>query len=83
MAHAACTLHRTIIYVDPNPLLAYTACRLIPLNKCPGVLPIGIVEVGRRIIEKALVKTTRLELQNTAGPFVLAKWLDVRRLYMQ
>ena len=26
-------------YVDPSSLMAYTSCRLIPLDKCPGVRP--------------------------------------------
>ena len=50
-------------YVDPTPLLAYTACRLIPLNKCPGVRPIGIGEV--------VMRTTRQDLQNAVGPLQL------------
>ena len=31
--------------VDPKGLFAFVACRLIPLNKNPGVRPIGIGEV--------------------------------------
>ena len=42
--------------VDPDGVLAYIACRLIPLNKNPGVRPIGIGEVPRRIIGKAILK---------------------------
>ena len=29
-------------YVDPSSLMAYTSCRLVPLDKCPGVRPVGI-----------------------------------------
>ena len=35
-------------------LEAYTACRLIPLDENPGVKPIGVGEVLRRIIGKAI-----------------------------
>ena len=34
-------------YLDPNALEAFVACRLIPLDKNPGVRPIGISEVTR------------------------------------
>ena len=44
-------------YVDPEGLAAFVACRLIPLDKCPGVRPIGVGEVPRRIIAKAILKT--------------------------
>ena len=37
-------------YIDPTCLDAYTASRLIPLDKCPGVRPIGVGEVVRRIV---------------------------------
>ena len=32
-------------YVDPAGLTVFTACRLIALDKCPGVWPIGVGEV--------------------------------------
>ena len=38
-----CTLH-----VDPMGLRAFVACRLIALDKCPGVRPIGLVKVHDR-----------------------------------
>ena len=34
-------------YVDPEPLKTLTACRLVALDKCPGVRPIGIGEVAQ------------------------------------
>ena len=42
-------------YVDPNGLGSFTACRLIALDKMPGVRPIGIGEVSRRIVSKAII----------------------------
>ena len=41
--------HATL-YVDPSGLSALVACRLIALDKCPGVRPIGIGETARCII---------------------------------
>ena len=42
-------------YVDTSGLTAFTACRLVALDKCPGVRPIGIGEVLRRIVGKAIL----------------------------
>ena len=58
-ALAACARRICTTYVDPSSLLPYTACRLIPLDKCSGVCPIGIGEIVRRIIGKAIMKTTK------------------------
>ena len=43
-------------YVDPSGLQAFLVCRLIPLDKRPGVRPIGICEVLRRIIGEAVME---------------------------
>lgn len=55
-------------YVDPSGLRPFVASRLIALDKCPGVRPIGIGEVARRIIGKAIVKTISSEIQEATGP---------------
>ena len=47
---AKCARRLATMFVDPISLEAYTACRLIPLDKNPGVRPIGIGEVLRRIL---------------------------------
>ena len=43
-------------HVDPSHLSSFTACRLIALDKNPGVCPFGIGEVLRRIVGKLVVK---------------------------
>ena len=57
--------------IHPNDLSAFVGCRLIPLNKHPGVRPIGIGEVPRRIIAKAVLSLFRLDIQQAAGPLQL------------
>ena len=63
-------------YIDPAGLMSYTACRLIPLNKCPGVRPIGIDEVLRRIIGKAIMRTIKQDLQAAVGSLQLCAGQD-------
>ena len=41
--------------IDPNTVDALIACNLIPLNKNPGVRPIGVGETLRRIMGKTTV----------------------------
>jgi hypothetical protein len=53
--------------VDPLGLHAFTACRLAPLNKNPGVCPIGIAETLRRITAKAILAIVKQDVQTTAG----------------
>ena len=53
--------------VDPNGLAAYTACRLIALNKNPGVRPIGVGEAARRIIGKAILKVIKPDVLKVTG----------------
>ena len=42
-------------FVDPEIVLPLVSCRLIALDKNPGVRPIGVGEVVRRIISKAVL----------------------------
>ena len=43
------------------------ACRLIPLDKNSGLRPIGIGEVLRRIIGKAVTSVLKTKMQDAAG----------------
>ena len=53
-------------YVDPAGLSSFTACRLIALDKMPGVRPIGIGEVPRRIVSKAILSVIQDEIKEIA-----------------
>ena len=58
-------------YVDPSGLSAFVACRLIALDKCPGVRPIGIGETARRLIGRAIARVLNNDIQAAAGPLQL------------
>ena len=62
LCHALALVARRLCcsYVDPNGLVAFVSCRLIGLDKDPGVRPIGIGETCRRIISKAILSVTHL-----------------------
>ena len=47
---------------------AYLACRLVPLDKSPGLRPIGIGEVLRRIVGKVFMSVVKDDFQEVAGP---------------
>ena len=55
-------------YLDPNTLESFVACRLIPLDKNPGVRPIGIGEVTRRTVGKCISWVLCKDIQQAAGP---------------
>ena len=54
-------------FVDPMCLTAFTACRLVALDKHPGVRPVGIGEVLRRIIGKAILAVVGQDVQQVTG----------------
>lgn len=54
-------------YVHPLGISSLTACRLIALDKCPGVRPIGVGETLRRLISKAILRVTRDVIQKAVG----------------
>ena len=62
MARRLCTE-----YVDPEGLSSFTACRLIALDKNPGVQPIGIGETVRRTIGKAVLGILKEDVQRATG----------------
>ncbi len=49
---------------------------MIPLEKCPGIRPIGVGETYRRIIEKALIKYLKDDIQQAAGSVQLCAGQD-------
>eukprot|EP00731_Ephydatia_muelleri_P026168 Em0018g268a len=59
--------------VDPCGLAPFLACRLIALDKNTGVRPIGICEVTRRIISKAVLSILRVDIQEAAGSIKLSQ----------
>ena len=58
-------------FVDPQSLAPFLLCRLIALDKNPGVRPIGIGEVADRIVAKAVLTVLRTDIQEAAGSLQL------------
>ena len=61
-AHRMCTT-----MVDPACLAPLLSSRLIALDKCPGVRPIGIGDTARCIIAKAILSITKQDIQEAVG----------------
>lgn len=62
----------------PNGLEAFMACRLIALDKCPGVRPIGIGENLQCIIGKAVSTILKADIQDAVGPIQLCSSYERR-----
>ena len=58
-----CTSQAPAIGLD-----AFPACRLVPLNKNPGVRPIAIGEAIRRIVATASLRVVLKDVMLSAGP---------------
>ena len=58
-------------FVYPNSLSALVACRLIPLDKCPGVRPMGVGEVPRQIIAKSVLCIIGRDIVKSVDPLQL------------
>ena len=58
-------------YVDPQPLACLLANRGVAIDKCPGLRPVGVGEMLRRIIGKAIMNVTRMDVQKACGPLQL------------
>ena len=57
--------------VDPSALEGLVACRLIPLNKNPGVRPIGVGEMLHRLVAKSVLSVVRGEITEVSGAMEL------------
>ena len=58
-------------FVHPDSIAPFVACRLIALNKNPGVRPIGIGDTARRIIAKSILMVIKGDIQDAAGTLQL------------
>ena len=54
--------------IEPSFMEAFTAARLIPLDKSPGVRPIAVGEVFRRIIGRAIMKVIESDVRAATAP---------------
>ena len=54
--------------VDLASLSAFTACRLIALDKHPGVRPTGVGEVFQRLLSRAVLCVIRNDVLQAASP---------------
>ena len=55
-------------FLDPDTLQPFIACRLVPLDKKPGVRPVGIGEVLRRIVGKAVMRIVQRDMVSATAP---------------
>ncbi len=62
--------------INPTYLKEILASRLIPLDKCPGVRPIGIGEVLRRIMTKAAISVIRNDIMYACGTLQTCSGID-------
>ena len=69
LCHSLASVARRIStsFVDPDTSQPLLNCRLIALDKNPGVRPIGIGETSRRIIAKAVLQVVKQDVLDAAG----------------
>ena len=72
----AATIRLASEEIDEKSMEGFVASRLVALDKDPGVRPIGIGEVFRRIIGKAIARATRTEIREAAGALQVCAGLE-------
>ena len=70
------TRHLCTSYVDPVGITALVAGQLIALDKCPGARSIGVGEVIRRVICKAVLSILKFDILEAAGSLQLCAGQD-------
>ena len=75
LCHAIAVFSRRLAseLIDPHNIDSLVNSKLIPLDKNPGTRPIGIGEVLRRIIGKAVTFLTKTDVIKSVGPLQLTK----------
>ena len=63
-------------FIDPTSMETFVACRLVPLNKNPGVRPIGICECLRRIVGRAVLSVVGPYVREVIGALQLCAGQD-------
>lgn len=63
-------------YVPWTQIQALMSSRLVALDKCPGVRPIGIGECLRRILSKCMILATGSEVTEACGQWQLCSGLN-------
>ena len=53
--------------IDWDDIQALVACRLMALNKCPGVRPIGVGKMSRHILSKVMAAATSTDVEELCG----------------
>ena len=73
LSNALASVARRLVteYVDPKGLEALLANRGIAIDKCPGLRPVGVGEMARRIIGKAVMAVTGPKVQEAVGALQL------------
>ena len=72
-AKTLCT--KELDHTKDESLGTYVACRLIPLDKKPGIRPIGVGEVLRRLIGKSIISVIKPDVLESAGSLQLCAGL--------
>ena len=67
MIKKLCIYDLSLDGINSTSIEAFTACRMIPLNKNPGLRPIGVGEVLRRIAGKVIMRVAKEDVINSVG----------------
>ena len=59
--------HSANSIVEWDNIRALMVCRLIALDKCPGICPIGIGEQPRRIFSEVIAMVTCMDVEELCG----------------
>ena len=65
--------------IADNSLESFLACRLVPLNKNPGLRPIGVGEVLRRIAGKCVMSIVKENVLESLIQYTDVLWSTSRK----